>query len=75
MPDAFPRVVIPAGDVMPKFAPLDNVNVPPPLTTVPAAIICKVAPLFTVKLIVFVTEPPEVKYWIPALLKIKIPYP
>ena len=61
LPTAPPPVaVMPDVDVIPSVPPEAKVKAPPPVTTVPAAAICKVDPLLTVKLTVFVTVPPEV---------------
>ena len=50
--------VIPSAERIPNVPPADKVN-KLPVTVVPAAAICNVEPLFTVKFIVFVTAPPD----------------
>ena len=55
-----PLVLIPSGEVTPRVAPALSVNVPPPINTVPGVAICKVVPLLTIKLIVFVIAHPLV---------------
>ena len=61
-PLAVGAVIIPFGDPIPNVPPLVSVNELPVIVLVP---ILRVAPLFTVKLMVLDTVPPEVNAVVP----------